>query len=241
VIWLGFVFAYQIVRGLTRRDATTALANGRGVLDLERRLRLAFELRLQHALLGFGTLVTALNWTYWLSQFVVVGLALLWIYLRRNAWFLVARDTVIVANTLGLVVYVLLPTAPPRLLPNAGFVDTLLRSHTLNHGSGIVELAENPYAAVPSLHTADALIAAVALAVLVRPLWLKLLWLCWPAWVAFSLVVSGNHYWLDAAAGVVLVGVTEPPVLWLERRLGRAPRRGRPRAVERDLVHESPA
>jgi membrane-associated phospholipid phosphatase len=221
-IWLGFVLVYQVARGVTRRDASTALANGRSVLALEERARLAVELRLQRSLLGLGALVDALDWTYWLSQFVVVGLALLWIYLRRNASFLLVRDVVIVANTTALIVYALLPTAPPRLLPDGGVVDTLLRSHTLNHGSGIVELAENPYAAMPSVHTADALIVAIALVVLVRPLWLKILWACWPCWVAFALVVSGNHYLADVAAGALLVAVTAPPVIWLEHRLGRA-------------------
>ena len=52
----------------------------------------------------------------------------------------------------------LLPTAPPRMFPDFGFVDTLARFASLNHGSGLVQLASNPYAAMPSLHPADALI-----------------------------------------------------------------------------------
>jgi hypothetical protein len=75
---------------------------------------------LQRALLDVGALVTAVNWTYWLSQFVVVAFALLWIYLRRYPSYLRVRDTIIVTNAIGLAGYVLLPTAPPRLLPGAG-------------------------------------------------------------------------------------------------------------------------
>lgn len=225
-IWFGWALAYQVARGLTRRDAGTALANARAVLDLERDAGLAFELRLQQAVRHVDAAITAVNVTYWLSQFVVVGLALLWIYLRRTEWFLLVRDTVIVTNAVGLAVYVLMPTAPPRLLAGEGFVDTLQGEHMLNHGSGIVELAENPYAAMPSLHTADAVIAAVALVLLVRRRWPKVVWACWPAWVAFSLVVSGNHFWIDVVAGAVLVALTAPAVYRLERRLGRVPAPG---------------
>ena len=66
-----------------------------------------------------------------------------------------------------------------------------MASSPLNHASGVVRLAGNPYAAMPSLHAADALIVGV-LALLVRPLWLKVLWLLWPCWVAFALMASGT-------------------------------------------------
>lgn len=176
-----------------------------------------FELGLQRGLAGVSWLITAANVTYWLAQFAIVGVGLLWIYLRRNPSYLVVRDTIIVTNTLALLGYVLMPTAPPRLLTGVGFIDTLSRSALLNHGSGIVELAENPYAAMPSLHTADALIIGVALALLVRPLWLRALWLLWPAWVAFSLVLTGNHYVADIVAATVLVCVAVPVTAALER------------------------
>ena len=131
---------------------------------------------------------------------------------------------VIVANTIGLLGYVLVPTAPPRLLPGQHFVDTMASS-PLNHATDVVRLAGNPYAAMPSLHAADALalIVGVALAMLVRPLWLKVLWLLWPCWVAFALMASGNHFWLDIAMGVALVAVAVPITGWLESRRRTVP------------------
>ena len=105
----------------------------------------------------------AANWTYWLSQFVVLSLALLWVYLRRYAAFIRFRNWVLLTNMLGLVVYVSLPTAPPRLLPWEGFVDTLAQREELNQGTGLVQLVANQYAAMPSLHAADALIVGVTL------------------------------------------------------------------------------
>jgi membrane-associated phospholipid phosphatase len=218
-LWLGFAAAYQIVRGLANRGAGPALANGDSLLRFERRLGAMFELRLQRALLDLSGVITAVNWTYWLAQFVVVGLAISWIYLRRYPAYLFVRDTMIVTNTVGLIGYLLLPVAPPRLLVGAGFVDTLSTagSAPLSHGNAIVGLAENPYAAMPSLHTADALIVGVALAFLVRPLWLKALCVLWPAWVTFSLIVTGNHFWADVAAGLALVALTVPLTFALER------------------------
>jgi membrane-associated phospholipid phosphatase len=149
-------------------------------------------------------LAELVSWTYWNSEFTVIGIALLWVYLRRNEAFTRFRNTILLANVLGLIGYVLLPTAPPRFFTSVGFTDTLGQFGGLNHGSGLVELAANPYAAMPSLHAADALIVGVVLASVVRHWPLKVLWLLWPLWVAFAVMATGNHFWLDVVAGVVL-------------------------------------
>jgi membrane-associated phospholipid phosphatase len=57
---------------------------------------------------------------------------------------------------------------------------------------------------MPSLHAADALIVGITLAILVRPIWLKVLWLLWPMWVWFSVMATANHFWLDIAAGIAV-------------------------------------
>jgi membrane-associated phospholipid phosphatase len=217
-IWFGFVFAYQLVRGLADRSPSEAFENGRTVMEIERALHTLVEADLQRVVVESGFLLDALNWTYWLSQFAVVGLALLWIYFFRHDAFAHVRNWVITANVLGLVGYALLPTAPPRMFPDEGFVDTLSLSSSLNHGSSLVELASNPYAAMPSLHAADALIVGFALASLVRPGWLKVLWTLWPSWVWFSVMATGNHYWLDIAAGVGVAALAATLLAWVEMR-----------------------
>jgi membrane-associated phospholipid phosphatase len=148
------------------------------------------------------------SWTYWNSEFTVIGLALLWVYLRRNEAFTRFRNTILLANGLGMIGYVLLPTAPPRFFTTIGFDDTLAQFGGLNHGSGLVELASNPYAAMPSLHAADALIVGIILASVVRRTVFKVLWLLWPAWVWFAVMATGNHFWLDVLAGIVLAAAT---------------------------------
>jgi membrane-associated phospholipid phosphatase len=205
VIWFGFVFAYQAARGLADRDPVEALANGRRVVRLEQRLGSFFEPDVQRPVLQTGhLLVHAVDWTYWLSQFAVVGLALFYIYLRHNNAYLHVRNTLIITNTLGLLLYILLPTAPPRLVSGVGIADTLAHRELINHHSALVQLAANPYAAMPSLHAADAAIIGIALAWVVRPKLAKLAFAVWPAWVSFSLIASGNHFWLDIAAGFLL-------------------------------------
>ncbi len=94
---------------------------------------------------------------------------------------------------LGLFGYIFMPTAPPRLL-GLGFVD--------QHRDGLVNLAANPYAAMPSLHAADALIVGVVLFSVCRSRWAKALWAIWPVWVWFCVMATGNHFWLDCIAGI---------------------------------------
>ena len=203
-IWFGFLAAYQVARGMADRNTAEAFDNGLKVVDIERRASGLWELSLQSYAHSSDFLTWCVSATYWLSQFTVLGLALLFVYLRRNESFTRFRNAIMLANILGLLGYVLIPTAPPRMFPELGFVDTLSTFGGLNHGSGLVELASNPYAAMPSLHSADALIVGVVMATIVRRSWAKALWLAWPAWVWFAVIATGNHFWLDVVAGVAL-------------------------------------
>src|SRR5580765_3984036 len=203
-IWFLFVFAYQVARGIADRDPTRAFQNGLRVIGWEERVSRLFELSLQNLAHSSAVLTAAVSWTYWNSEFTVVGLALLWVYLRRNDSFGRFRNWILTANLIGLIGYVLLPTAPPRMFPTFGWGDTLAEFGGLNHGSGLVEIASNPYAAMPSLHAADALIVGLSLALIVKRPWAKALWLLWPAWVWFSVMATGNHFWLDCVGGIVV-------------------------------------
>jgi hypothetical protein len=193
-IWFGFLVLYQVARGFADRHPTKALANGFAVVHLETRLtHRLYELTFQNFVDQKHWLETLVSWTYWNSEFTVVGLAVLWVYLRRHESFHDFRNAVLLANMIGLVGYVLMPTAPPRLL-GLGFVD--------QHRDGLVSLAANPYAAMPSLHAADALIVGIVLFSLCRHWWSKAFWAAWPLWVWFAVMATGNHFWLDCVAGV---------------------------------------
>ncbi len=206
-LWIGFVLAYQIARGISRNENALAFRNAARVVQFERRLGFFFEPAIQRRVLDAGgALLHAANWTYWLSEFAVVSLALLWVYLCRYEAFIRFRNWILLTNVLGLLVYAWVPTAPPRMLPWDGFLDTLGRSEALNHGTGLVQLMANPYAAMPSLHSADALIVGVTLASVVASRW-GLLWLLWPVWVSVALVATANHFWTDIFAGFLLAGL----------------------------------
>jgi membrane-associated phospholipid phosphatase len=206
-IWFGFLLAYQVARGAADRDPAAAFENGLKVIDFERRVGSLFELSLQGFLGSSQFLITLTSWTYWLSQFTVLFLTIFWVYLRRNPYFVRFRNSILLANLIGLVGYVTLPTAPPRMFPDHGFVDTLASFSSLNHGSAVIELAGNPYAAMPSLHAADSLIVGITMALIVRRPLFKLIWLAWPAWVWFTVMATGNHFWLDIAAGIVVAAL----------------------------------
>ena len=221
VIWFGFLGAYQIVRGVADRDPTKAFENGLGGIRIEERVGDLFEVTLSNLVAGSHFLTFLVSWTYWNSEFTVVGLTLLFVYLRRNSQFLRFRNWLLLANTIGLIGYVVVPTAPPRMFPTFGFPDTLAEFGGLNHGSSFVSLASNPYAAMPSLHSADALIVGIVMVMVCRHWWSKLIWALWPAWVWFSVMSTGNHFWLDILAGIVVAGIAavvifrKPILRWL--------------------------
>jgi PAP2 superfamily protein len=209
-IWFGFIVIYQVARGFAGHDRMVAIDHGRWVIHAEQRVGDLFEVSAQKVAASSHWLEIAVSWTYWMSEFTVLGLALLWVYLRRNEHFRNFRNWVLLAGMIGFVGYVVYPTAPPRMFPGDGFVDTLAQFASLNHGSGVIEFASNQYAAMPSLHAADALIVGITLFYVVRTWWLKPVWLLWPAWVCFSVMATANHFWLDCVAGafVALVAGT---------------------------------
>jgi membrane-associated phospholipid phosphatase len=217
-IWLGFYFSYQAVRSLADRDPSKAFMNGFRVIGLEERVTPhLFEQTAQRIADSSGWLLTAAAWTYWNSEFTVIGLTLLWVYLRRNEHFRRFRNTILLANTFGLIGYALVPTAPPWMFPSFGFVDGVDHSH------GVIGAFANPYAAMPSLHAADALVVGVYLFICGRHWWSKAFWAFWPVWVWFCVIATANHFWLDVFAGICvgvvsLVIVSKVPLLAGRRR-----------------------
>jgi hypothetical protein len=195
-IWFGFALVYQVVRGLSEHDTTKAFSNGLWVVHFETKVtHRMYELTFEQFAEQRHWLATMVSLTYWNSEFTVVGLALLWVYIRRHEHFIKFRNAVLLANVLGLIGYVFTPMAPPRLL-GVGFAN--------NHTDGLVQLAANPYAAMPSLHACDSLIVGIVLASVTKHWWAKAFWIAWPAWVWFAVMATGNHFWLDCLAGMAL-------------------------------------
>jgi membrane-associated phospholipid phosphatase len=209
-IWLGFYFGYLAVRGLVDRNTAKAFVNGLGVIGFEQQtFHHLFEQTAQRIADSSHVLLTASAWTYWNSEFTVLCITLLFVYLRRHERFAQFRNTILLANVLGLVGYVLVPTAPPWMFASYGFVDGV------NHSSGLVGTFSNQFAAMPSLHAADALIVGVMLFKVCRHRWSKSLWALWPAWVWFCVMATANHYLVDVLAGILVGLVALWVVSWL--------------------------
>ena len=215
-IWFGFYLTYLAVRHLTDRDPTKAVVNGLRVISFERHYtHHLFELTVERVADSSSTLLTATAWTYWNSEFTVIGLALLWVYLRRHDGFTRFRNTILLANLIGLIGFWLMPTAPPWMFPHQGF------TAGVNHSSALLQTLGNSYAAMPSLHAADALIVAFFLVTTSRTIWAKALWVLWPLWVWFSVVATANHYLLDVLAGIGVAVAALLATTWTPRLFGR--------------------
>jgi membrane-associated phospholipid phosphatase len=196
-IWFGFYFSYLAVRHLTDRDTGKAIVNGLRVISLEQHVtHHLYEVTLERLVDSSSWLLTATAWTYWNSEFTVIGLSLLWVYLRRHDSFIRFRNTILLANLVGLLGFWLMPTAPPWMFPGKGFIDGV------NHSSALLQSLGNSYAAMPSLHSADALIVGYFLVATSRTIWAKALWALWPVWVWFCVIATANHYLLDVLAGI---------------------------------------
>ena len=199
---------YETVRGIAESNPAVAFSNARTIVDLEQSTGLFFEQGLQAWAMGQRALIDVANFMYVNSHFVLTTGALVWLYLRHNDRFYFVRNMFMVAMGLALVGYVLMPTAPPRFFPELGFVDTIAYYVNVKHDSGLVALFFNPYAAVPSMHVAFALMVAVPAMLVVRSRVAKVLWCVYPLLVTFVVLVTGNHWFMDAVAGAFVAGTS---------------------------------
>ena len=193
--------AYETVRGVADGQRATAFAHGQQIIDAERATGTFFEPSLQAFFLPANWVVDFANQVYMNSQFAVVLGFFFWLYFFRNEAFYFVRNMFMVSMGLALIGYALFPTAPPRLYPEYGFVDTINDFSNVNHDSALVKLFINPYAAVPSMHCAFALMVGVSAVRLVRSWPAKVFWASWPLLIAWVVIVTGNHYWIDNVLG----------------------------------------
>ena len=206
-LFAGAYYLYRFVRGLVDGQATAAFENARTLIDVERAMGLFFEPGLQAWALGTGWAVDIGNWMYVNSHFSITVGFLVWLYLFRNHAFYFVRNMFMVAMGLALVGYVLFPTAPPRFLSEWGFSDTVAAflGETASNSASVLY---NPFAAVPSMHVAFALMISIPAVMLVRWRVLKVLWGLYPVVVTFGILVTANHFWLDAALGVLVAAAS---------------------------------
>ncbi len=222
----SFEVLYALSGIYGRSHAALGVANARGLLRAEETLGIAWEHGMQDWTLHRPHVVLDIaNRMYFSSQFGISIAFLLWVYTRRTTHFTRVRNALLGANFASLVVLFVYPVAPPRMLPGSGFVDTLDANAVSLH-SQLIEILNNAYSAMPSLHASYAIVIAVAGVTLVRSRPLKVFWALYPALVFFSVVATANHFVLDFAAGVAAL-VAAPIV----DRITASPPRWRPRGT----------
>jgi hypothetical protein len=202
-LFAGAYHVYRIVRGFVDGQAGLAFENARALVDIERTLGLFFEPGLQAWTRGQEWLLVFANWMYVNSHFVVTTTFLIWLYIARNYAFYYVRNMFMVAMGLALVLYVAFPTAPPRFMPEWGFTDTVA-TFVGEGAESSANVLYNPYAAVPSMHVAFALMISIPALFLVRSRVLRALWAAYPAVVTFVVMATANHFWLDAVLGALV-------------------------------------
>jgi len=205
---LGFYFVYSLVRNANEGGTRVALDHARDVMRWQELLGINVEQTLQEWALHFRPLIILLNYVYGSLHFVVTIGVIVYLFVRHSDHYPRWRNALAVTTVLALVGFVSWPLMPPRLLPDHyGFVDTLARYPTLwSFNSGTMNEISNQYAAMPSLHFGWSLFCACALAPrLRRPLWRTAV-AAYPLLTLAAIVLTGNHYFLDAAGGAVVFG-----------------------------------
>lgn len=202
--------AYRLVRGLVEGNANEAFAHANDLISLEQTLHLFVEPSIQAWASGSHVLMVAASWLYVNAQTSITLAALIYLYVRHNGSFYFVRNMFAIAMLIALIGYAVFPTAPPRFLPEWGFIDSVsdLTGMHVSHASASMTALFNPYAAVPSMHVAGALMIGWPLASLSRTRVAGILWRLYPLLIAFVIVATANHFILDALLGALTAGVS---------------------------------
>lgn len=236
VVGIGIYFLYDTLRDETMGSAAEALRHARQVVDIERFFGIYQEHRIQHAFLDWHPFISFWNIYYGTIHFVMPLVALVAMYRKTPARYVRWRNALLFMLGFGLIGFWLYPLTPPRLMASHyDFVDTPSRFFNfgpqqrieLNANGEPTAAARaafgNLYAAMPSLHVGWSTWSALALLPLVRRPWLKVLVCLYPFATIFAIVVTGNHWILDAIGGWVVLAAGYGAARLLER-VARRPR-----------------
>lgn len=246
-----FYIIYSAVRnmfgsngGVGRQAINNAFGHASDVIDFQKFFGLWFEPALQRWYLDLPGKGWIRGWNiyYGTAHFVVTIVAMVVLFIKRPDRYPIWRNTLMAMTLLALIGFASFTLMPPRLLGDTSqygacyqqepdckgytFVDTLARDGGLwSFDSGAMASISNQYAAMPSLHTGWSTWCALVLIPMLRRRWAKVLMALYPVATVFCILITGNHYWLDAVGGlVVLAGgylVGSQVAALLERRLQR--------------------
>ncbi|MDQ1749631.1 MAG: hypothetical protein QOC94_2195 [Actinoplanes sp.] len=221
---LGFYAGYDSIRGLLRSDAATAVRHGATVLRAERLFGLQIEHPINHVLTHLALIAVPACFCYASLHFLITPGVMVWTYLRRPEHYRTARSVIALISVGALIGFAVYPTAPPRLLPGAGFTDTMtVYRHWGWWGASdsaptaLAGLA-NQFAAMPSLHMAWAVWSGVTVYRNATSIGVRILGLAYPLLTALVVLGTANHYLFDVLAGLALWLAADRGISRLHRR-----------------------
>ncbi|THA26713.1 phosphatase PAP2 family protein [Streptomyces sp. RKND-216] len=200
-------WTYSMIRNAVPEQQAAAMHNADWIWHVEHLLGIAVERSVNHAVNGVTWLIVSMNYYYATLHFVVTIGVLVWLFRRHPGRYGATRTVIFATTGVALVGYYLFPLAPPRLMEGGGFVDTVRVHGTWGSmASGNLADMSNQYAAMPSMHIGWAVWCGITLAVLARPLWVRVLGVLYPVTTLVVIVATANHFWLDAVGGVLCLG-----------------------------------
>jgi hypothetical protein len=215
---------YLLIRGLIARhiDVGEAIDRGHDLAHLERDLHLSCEGALQTVAMDIPLAIPLLNAIYiWGHVPFLIG-ELAWLYLAHRRWFAVFRNGMILSAIPSVVLYITLPTAPPRLNTELQLVDTVAGP---NHSDYFIqpEIFANHFAAIPSMHVGWALAAGLAAFLALRASRWRWLGLAMPVAMTASVMGTANHYVVDWVIGCAIAAACFAAAWWWQKRTARPP------------------
>ena len=194
---------YFFVRGLMETQVALAVANAESLIALEKRLGIFHEPWLQSLIIETDWLVTLFNRIYIFGHWPVIVGTMAWLIWKHTESFPVYRSALLISGAIGLVFFVLLPMAPPRLVPDQGFVDTVTQ-HSNAYRVLQPPSFTNQYAAMPSLHVGWNLLMGIAIVRHASTRWGKTFGVLMPLVMYIATIVTANHYLLDGVVGSIV-------------------------------------
>jgi hypothetical protein len=205
LIGIGY-YLYREARNLVPNQPIVAARHGRGVEHLQSTLHLNFELSVNRFFADHEWIAQIANYYYATLHFVVTIGVLFWLFLAHPQVYRGLRTVLFATTLIGLAGFFLYPLAPPRLLPQYGYIDTLAKFHTWGSlADPNIASHTNQFAAMPSLHIGWSLWCAIALFYCARHPIVRALGVMYPIVTVFVIVGTANHFIIDAVGGVVAV------------------------------------
>ena len=156
------------------------------------------------------------NWVYfWLDFPLIIGVGLL-LFWRSRRHYTLLRDSLLISGGFALVLYWTFPVAPPRYLPEWGFVDTMQQYAKLSYQAQSLAPFVNPFAAVPSLHVGWALLFAIVLFEVSRGWIVRVAGLAVLLLQSVAVLATANHFIFDAVVGIVVSLAALGVAYWLD-------------------------